>query len=634
MNATQASKSAELTLIANQTVALHQAAAAGQVERCAQLVHQIFGRNPEGVFEQACPEELEVFAFAHEVLDGFLRGVLFQGAPSALLNQISFPKRGFFMAPILMANARWLRMFGSTLPDQEQEELAPERLQGQDLMAQASLIGRYCAVNDGARYVDYEAILNVLDPRLHAAFAHWLVGVALCSPINLGTKAAAENQARMCAAFIRRHRESTKYLASSALFSHLPFMYCYRKDADVRSLATIITGSLGTQMLREFQGKASDPTKGALAKQLPRGGRLILCPNWSDTHVAYRCLSALAEELRTPNTRVLMIHDSDSGRAPATAWSDQTINVRLTPQGNYFGELAAIAHEIKSADLEFVFYPEVAPTNSTIYLATQRLARVQAAGYGFPIPTGSSEIDYFFVGQDVEGPNSRYNETLLTLPGMAVSTTAPPMPSRTRERSPEDPELRILTISTWQKLTPELIEAWEAIVGDQPHARIDAYASTLPNKTQLIATAAKPYFDKGRITIFPSVKRDVLLVALEDADLYLDTFPYGGFNSLVEVFCSGCPVLTLEGPEARHRFGAAMIRRLGLPDLLIAKSVDEFVNTARQLMQDAALRLDLRRQVGSRERVLAALDGTRDMQGVRGLIDQAIATRKRQTPAA
>ena len=634
MSTTQATKSQQLTLAANQTVALHQMAAAGDIEGAARLITQLFSRNPEGVFEQACPEELELYGFAHEVLDSFLRGVLFQGAPSNLLSLLSFPKRGYFMAPILMANARWLRMFGSTLPDQGLETLTPEQLRGQSLTVQACLIGRYCAINDGARYVDYEAILDALDPRLHAVFAHWLVGVALCSPINLGTKATAQNQARMCAAFIRRHSESTKHLASSALFCHLPFMYCYRADADVRSLATIITGALGPNMLREFQGKAADPSHGELAKRLPHGGRLILCPNWTDTHVAYRCLSALAEELRTPNTRVLMIQDADSGRSPATAWVDQTINVQLSGQGNYFGELAAIAHEIKQADLEFIFYPEVAPTNATIYLATQRLARVQAAGYGFPIPTGSKAIDYFFVGDDVEGPEPRYNEALLRLPGMAVSTTAPPLPSRQRERALDPDELRIVTISTWQKLTPELIEAWEAIAGDQPHARIDAYASTLPNKTKLITTAAQPFIDKARITIFPSMQRDMLLVALEDADLYLDTFPYGCFNSLVEVFCAGCPVLTLEGPEARHRFGAAMIRRLGLPEFLIAKTVEEFVATARRLMLDAALRLDVRKQIGSRERVLVALDGARDMQGVRALVDQVIRTRKSQTPAA
>lgn len=629
-------KSIELTQIANQTLALHQAAALGDVEAGARLVFALFQRGPEARFDAAGPEELEVFLVAHEVLDSFLRGVVFaDGASSRFAQTLTFPKRGAFPAPIPMANARWLRIFGSSLLDNNEEQLTAELLAGQSMQRQATLLGRYCSVNDGARMVDYDAIMDVIDPRLHAVFAHWLIGVALCSPGNLSTEAVARNQREMLAAFVARHRHDTKRLASSALFSHLPFMYCYRADIDVRPLAEILTGRMGAHLIAEARGHGSDPSEGEIAKRVPRGGRVIVCPNWTETHVAFRCLSEVAEHLRTPDTRVIMFGDGKPERPPAPGWEAQTLRFPIGQNKHYMGAVAGLARELKQRDLELAFFPEVAPTNATIYLATQRIARVQAAGYGFPIATGSPAMDYMFVGSDVEGPESNYNETPFVIPGLGVSTTAPPRPSRGRERDADDTEVRAVTVSTWQKLTPPLVRAWEAIFGDKPNARLDAYTSTFANRCALMRKSAAPFLDKARVKLLPALKRDVLLCALEDADVYLDTFPYGGFNSLVEVFCAGVPVLTLEGPEARHRFGAAMIRRLGLPELLIAKSPDEFIATARRLIEEPALRAELRAQIGTRERVLEALGGAADMHDLGARIDAVVqAAKLRQAPAA
>ena len=187
--------STRLERYAELTIALHRATLEHDTTAGKQIVGELFSRNPEGVFESAGKEELEVFRLAHEVLDGFLRHVVFgDGPPCDWLNHMSFPKRSAFALPILMGNARWLRMFGSSLPDEGHEELRPELLEGLDLTTQAKLVSRFCVVNDGVRTIDYNALLEVLDPRLHALLGHWLVGIALCSPFNLSTRAVEANQ--------------------------------------------------------------------------------------------------------------------------------------------------------------------------------------------------------------------------------------------------------------------------------------------------------------------------------------------------------------------------------------------------------------------------------------------------------
>ena len=51
-------------------------------------------------------------------------------------------------------------------------------------------------------------------------------------------------------------------------------------------------------------------------------------------------------------------------------------------------------------------------------------------------------------------------------------------------------------------------------------------------------------------------------------DVYLDSFPFGGVNSLVDPLELGIPVIAWEGETFRARMGAALLRSLGLEDLV------------------------------------------------------------------
>jgi predicted O-linked N-acetylglucosamine transferase (SPINDLY family) len=76
------------------------------------------------------------------------------------------------------------------------------------------------------------------------------------------------------------------------------------------------------------------------------------------------------------------------------------------------------------------------------------------------------------------------------------------------------------------------------------------------------------------------------------ADLYLDSFPYSGAVSITDPLAMGCPPVVKEGNTARCRQSAAMLRELGL-DVLVAKSVDDYVALAARLLQDASLRREM-----------------------------------------
>lgn len=589
-------------------VAMKQAVVDGDVQNGEKLANALFKSNPDWILRGASSDEIEVRRMIHEIYADFLLTLVFSdGNTGDLWRQLSEPVRGVFISPLLVTNARWLRTFGSPLVDRGLEELDPKSLANLGYEAQAKQLGRYCSVNDGAREIDYNAVYNALDPRLRAAFGHWVTAVCLASPGNLADSLAASSQAQVAADFCKRHRNDTSELAGSTMLSNMPYAHSYRDDMQPKELAPIVNGQLARRMFEEFGSNQADPTDGGISDFLHPGGEAVMCPNWRDGHVAFRCCSDAVASLRGPSFGVLMVHESSMRNAQSGAWEQDTFELTLPGKRHFIQELGGYAEQVKRAKLDFLFYPEVTPSNATVWLASSRLARVQAAGYGYPVTTGSAHMDYFVGGSEVESDGSDYTEQLVLLPGLGVSTTAPPMPSRPRSRGYDEAELRLATITTWQKMNPGLLRAWEAILGDQPNASMDVFSAMTQGQASCLLPGIAPHIQNAQINLQLSVSRDQVLLTLGDADLYLDSFPYGGFNSLVEVLVSGCPMVTLEGTAARHRFGAAMLRRLELPDFLIAKTQSQFIAAARRLMMDTGLRQEVRAQIGCRESVLARL---------------------------
>ena len=71
---------------------------------------------------------------------------------------------------------------------------------------------------------------------------------------------------------------------------------------------------------------------------------------------------------------------------------------------------------------DVLFYPELGMDTLCYRLAQQRLAPLQAAGWGHPITTGIASVDLFFSGELIEPENAQahYRETLVKLPGTGL----------------------------------------------------------------------------------------------------------------------------------------------------------------------------------------------------------------------
>jgi len=94
---------------------------------------------------------------------------------------------------------------------------------------------------------------------------------------------------------------------------------------------------------------------------------------------------------------------------------------------------------------------------------------------------------------------------------------------------------------------------------------------------------------------------DAVMALNRIADVYLDAVPYNGATSLLDPLRAGIPVVVADGGELRFAQGAAMLRELGVPELVAADEV-EYVELAVRLGRDASLRHAMRERICDRMR--------------------------------
>ncbi|NEP46506.1 MAG: hypothetical protein F6K35_47850, partial [Okeania sp. SIO2H7] len=80
------------------------------------------------------------------------------------------------------------------------------------------------------------------------------------------------------------------------------------------------------------------------------------------------------------------------------------------------------------------------------------------------------------------------------------------------------------------------------------------------------------------------------------ADIYLDSFPYGGATSLVDPLMVGVPPVVVEGNALRFRQASALLREIKMDDL-IADGEESYINLVVKLATNPQLRQQKRQEI-------------------------------------
>ncbi|MGZ5649628.1 MAG: O-linked N-acetylglucosamine transferase, SPINDLY family protein [Usitatibacter sp.] len=269
--------------------------------------------------------------------------------------------------------------------------------------------------------------------------------------------------------------------------------------------------------------------------------------------------------------------------------------------------LYTLARQVADDKLDILVYPELGMHPDTFTLAGLRLAPVQCAGWGHPNTTGLSEIDWFISSGAMEPTDgaSRYSERLALLPGLGTHYALPKAAasgSRADYGIPED-RTAYLVPQMLFKVHPDNDELIAEVLRRDPRGVVVMFASTHDALTQAFATRLSKSLERRGMSIhdrvvfiMPFVPHPTYLRLNELCDVMLDTLQWSGGNTSLDALASGLPVVTMPGRLMRGRQSQAMLRILGVGELVV-DDVDSYIDTAVKLGKDAARRKALSERI-------------------------------------
>jgi hypothetical protein len=250
----------------------------------------------------------------------------------------------------------------------------------------------------------------------------------------------------------------------------------------------------------------------------------------------------------------------------------------------------------KNLKYRLAFFPDVGMSNESVVLANLRLAPIMVTGYGHPVSTFGSLIDYFIGGQETEVAEKafeNYSEKLVLIPGLGAH---PVFPKYERNNKPKN-GLILNCAWTSSKINyamlctiKRIIDRAGASVRLLPSWTIGRYNSIIP----CVQDLNKIFGDEFKLT--PELPYNEYLAKLEEGSLTLDSYPFGGYNTIVDSMFVGVPPIALEGTRFYNKASSALLRRVGL-DSLITHNIDEYVNTAVEYLTNPQMMEEVREKL-------------------------------------
>lgn len=417
--------------------------------------------------------------------------------------------------------------------------------------------------------------------RSHAAYVSlWWDRIFMLD----GPPLSAEHHQRMCA-LLRQPAIYEQYVvhmqkdsANTALFFQVTYL-----DA---SAEAEIKPALNRSILRYIDGH--------LATQLPAIEPVSVADSNADTIVILSLF--LRPEHAVYRSMIPLLEAWKPGRKLIGAWVANTQENANQASGedpyldemHCFSSLAELVHTI-TQDWKpgLIFFLDVGMSMQSLILSNLRLAAVQATGYGHPASSYATEIDYF-IGSAEADPFAEsegyYSEQFIGVPGLAAVPTVAPY-------SPRYPTLsrEVINISlAWgrPKLNHEFLTLVLSLAKQTSRTLCfvltDIRAESL--YTLRLQKLLRQHLQPEQFQIYPGIPQSHYFPLLELCHFGIDSFPFGGFNRIVDSLHCGRPIVVMRGTRFYNRVAAQILEWMGLGEL-VADTPDELQAIATRLIE-------------------------------------------------
>jgi predicted O-linked N-acetylglucosamine transferase (SPINDLY family) len=271
----------------------------------------------------------------------------------------------------------------------------------------------------------------------------------------------------------------------------------------------------------------------------------------------------------------------------------------------------ALAKLIRADEIDILVDLNGNTENHRLLAVARKPAPIQITWLGYPGTTGISTVDYIFIPPDPVLEEGKWcSETPWPLPdcyGVRNSGTlanVPVQPGLPCERLSRP--FSFACLNNFRKASAKAIELWSRILNAVPDSRLILVGRA--GKDETFQDSVQSRFsahgvDPARLDIRGMTGRNIYFDWYNEVDLGLDPFPFNGGTAGYDSIWMGVPFVTWPGDMLASRMGRAILRNVGLSEL-IAESADDYVDIAVSLANDHARLLRLR--AGLRERMQAS----------------------------
>ncbi len=213
------------------------------------------------------------------------------------------------------------------------------------------------------------------------------------------------------------------------------------------------------------------------------------------------------------------------------------------------------------------------PERMGVYV--HRPAPIQAAWFNMYATSGFIEFDYIIGDRWVirHEEQQYYSERMLQLPiSYLTFRTNHAAPDVHIELSRTIDQFSFGCLGTQYKITPQVLDAWAAILTEAKQSRIilaNRELKSLCNRQYLLDQFQSRGIAPQRVTILPPASHYEFLKYYDLIDLALDTFPYNGGTTTMEAIWQGVPVLTFSGDRWASRTSASILRNSHLTQFVV-----------------------------------------------------------------
>ena len=220
-----------------------------------------------------------------------------------------------------------------------------------------------------------------------------------------------------------------------------------------------------------------------------------------------------------------------------------------------------------------------------------RAAPIQVAYLGYPGTSAAPYMDYLIADRVVipESIASNYSENIVYLPGsFQINDMAEKMSDTKFNRTQCGlPEFGFIfcCLCNSQKITLQTFAIWMNILGEVKDSVLWLLETNPQVAANLRAQSAAHGIAPDRLVFAQRMELSAHLSRQRLADLFLDTWPYGGHTTVTDALWAGVPVLTCVGESFASRVAASLLNALDLNDL-VTHTPEDYAQYAIDLAQD------------------------------------------------